>query len=516
MDKDNQTNGASVLCAEKNSSARASTGQSAQSTHHENERTFFLEVFGCQMNVYEGQLIEQMLTSNDASVTTSYRRVSDPLTADILLFHTCAIREKAFQTISRRILSLQYLQRQKERPIFGVLGCLAQSLQHKIWQMGLPVDLIVGPDNYKALPELLEDLQQAFQKKNRERRILTKLSRNENYDDMRPMLKDKDLSAFVTIMRGCDNFCSFCIVPYTRGRERSRSPQQIIDEVNYLRDTYNIKEVTLLGQNVNSYRTDDQDFTNLLEMLLKRTSVPWIRFTSPHPKDFPEPLLQMMGCEKRLCSQIHIPLQSGATRILQKMNRSYSQKQFLNLIEKMRSWIPDVGLSTDVIVGFCEESQEDFSATLDVMRAVEFDMAYMFRYSDREHTLAHRKLKDNVPETVKSQRLTRLIDLQQGIALQKNRRAIGKTFEVLIEGDSKRSIHDWQGKSECGKRIFFTKPAGETQSADRASNDGPVANPNPQPLAQTSLRKGDFAQVQVISSTAASFRGEFVGMAAVS
>ena len=471
--------------------------------------TFYLEVYGCQMNVYDGQLIQSIL-QKQVQDKVNYRRVKTPIEAEVLLFNTCAIREKAFQTISRRIAALEYLKHQGSERIFVLLGCLAQSLGKKIWSLGLSVDLILGPDNYRSLPQLLQELRGQKRKREKDQQILTKLSRNENYDNIHPYITEKNLSAYVTIMRGCDNFCTFCVVPYTRGRERSRSIQSILTEINYLIEEYNIKEITLLGQNVNSYRSDNDDFTGLIEQIIKKTTIRWIRFTSPHPKDFPRKLLDLMAQEERFCSQIHLPLQSGSDCILEKMNRNYLRDEFLRLVKTMRDAVPDLGLTTDVIVGFCGETEKDFLETLEVMREVEFDMAYMFRYSVRNNTLASRKFKDDVPETTKLQRLEYLIKLQQEISANKNKKFVGNTFKIMIVGDSKRSTQEWHGKSACGKKIIFAKKNNDlvrNHSLKIEKDAGAPDNGRREYTKPLPLTKGDFSVVKIIDSTSATFRG---------
>ncbi|MCB1305608.1 MAG: MiaB/RimO family radical SAM methylthiotransferase, partial [Leptospiraceae bacterium] len=311
---------------------------------------------------------------------------------------------------------------------------------------------------------------------------------SETYEEIEPEVVSGCL-AFVTIMRGCNNFCSFCVVPYTRGRERSRSSESIVTEINHLIENRGVAEVTLLGQNVNSYREPDGlDFAGLVRRILDETPIQRIRFTSPHPHDFPMHLLELMASEKRFCPQIHLPLQAGSSDVLNRMNRDYSRETFLTLVQQIRSLMPDVGLTTDIIVGFPGETEEQFQETLEVVEQCQFDMAYMFKYSERDHTLAHKKYADDVAEEVKLDRLGRLIGLQTSLSAEKNKTEIGKTMEVLVEGTSKRSTKDWMGRSESGKVVVFSAPEGA---------DALMLN----------MYRGKILSVQIEGSTQATLRG---------
>ena len=408
-------------------------------------RKLYLESYGCQMNEYDSGIVKNILKE------ANYESISEAKEADLILLNTCAIREKAQERIYGRLETFTYLKKRNPKLLIGILGCMAQNLGDELFASGLPVDFVVGPDNYRQLPSLIERL-----RTNSKQALfnLTHLSRTESYEELQAEAVSGVLS-FITIMRGCDNFCSFCVVPYTRGRERSRSPESIVNEITALIEKHDIKEVTLLGQNVNSYCYEKISFTKLIEEILAKTKIERIRFTSPHPHDFPPELLELMASEKRFCSQIHLPLQSGSSSVLERMKRNYSREEYLDLALKMKSKIKGLGLSTDIIVGFCGESDAEFSATISLVKEISFDMAYMFRYSEREHTWAKKNFKDDVPEAVKLERLSHLIEVQKKASLSRNQNCIAKDFEVLVEGYSRRSRKELMGRTLSGKVVVF-------------------------------------------------------------
>lgn len=438
---------------------------------------FYIETYGCQMNQYDSGIIRSILKR------AGHLPMKGLEEANTILFNTCAIREKAHEKIYHRLESLAWLKRKNPDIIFGIVGCMAQSLGDDLLAMGLPVEFLAGPDNYRELPALIEGCRDLKKRP----LYITQLSRTETYEDIQPQVISGK-QAFVSIMRGCDNFCSFCVVPYTRGRERSRSPGSIVAEIRALIAENDLKEVTLLGQNVNSYRYNGFQFHHLVERILQETDILRIRFTSPHPRDFSEELLALMAAEKRLCSQIHLPLQSGSSVVLARMRRNYDQQQYLDLVDHIRQRIPGVGLTTDIIVGFCGESEEQFQETLHVVEQVEFDMAYMFRYSERRHTAAQKQMQDDVPEEEKLSRLSRLIELQQDISRRRNAELAGQVYEVLVEGNARRSVDDLMGRSASGKVVVFPR-----SSLDLELGQDPV---------------GSLVPVQIISSTAATLYGQ--------
>jgi tRNA-2-methylthio-N6-dimethylallyladenosine synthase len=361
------------------------------------------------------------------------------------------VREHAERRIFGRLGYFKQYKHQKPGVVVGILGCMAERLRAKLMQESI-VDVVVGPDEYRKLPTLVETAA------NGSKGIAVKLSRVENYDDIVPLRTD-GISAWISVMRGCDKFCSFCIVPYTRGRERSRSVVGVVREVEEL-SARGFKEVTLLGQNVNSYRDGGQDFSDLLGRVAAVDRSIRVRFTTSHPQDMSDKLIATIAHNGNVCNHIHLPVQSGSDRILELMARTYTRAHYLKLVKKIKSTIPGVGLSTDIISGFPTETEDDHRMTLDLIEEVEYDGAFMFKYSPREHTPAY-KMEDDVPDEVKVRRLNEIIELQQHISQENNRRLIGRIVEVLVEGESKKSQEDWTGRTDTNKVVVFPRTGGE-------------------------------------------------------
>jgi len=436
----------------------------------------YLETYGCQMNVADSEVIAAILQTAGVQQTD---RVED---ADLVILNTCSIREKAEQTVRHRLEELQAVFRRKgRRPLTGVAGCMAERLgETLLTECG--VDFVAGPDAYTDLPNLLGQAMQGHKAVN------VALSLTETYRDIMPARIGKSISGFVSIMRGCNNFCSYCVVPYTRGRERSRDAESILREVRDLRER-GYKEVTLLGQNVNSYRYTAPDgritdFPDLLELTADAVPDMRIRFTTSHPKDMSDRTLEAVARHENLCRFIHLPVQSGSDRILKLMNRKYTRAWYLDRIAAIRRIVPDAAIGTDVFCGFHSETEEDHAQTLSLMREVGFDTAFMFKYSERPGTYAQKHLPDNVPEEVKIRRLNEIIALQNELSLQSNLREVGRTVEVLVEGYSKRSRDDMFGRTSQYKTVVFPRAGRHI---------------------------GELVHVRVESATAATLKGGVVG-----
>lgn len=411
------------------------------------QKKVFLRTFGCQMNEYDSELVRGILCKEGFSFSDNEQQ------ADVILLNTCSVRENAQRKVYGLIHLLRH-QRKGSPLIIGVLGCMATHLREELLKNPrLNIDFIAGPDSYKRLPSLIREACQTTKKA-----FDLTLSEEETYSDIYPS-RQEGINAWVAVMRGCNNFCSFCVVPYTRGRERSRSHDSIIKEVCRLTKE-GFQQVTLLGQNVNSYQYLDTDFVALLDKVSEVEDIKRIRFISPHPKDFPERLLHVVAANPKVCKHIHLPLQSGNTRILNMMNRKYTQEEYLDLVSRIRSLCPSIALTTDIIVGFPTEADEEFEDTVKVMRSVEFDSAFIFKYSERPRTIASNKYVDDITEDKKTERIVKLNELQKEISLKKNQAHIGEIHDVLIEKEgTQRSEEDFQGRIDNNKIVIF--PSGD-------------------------------------------------------
>ena len=410
-----------------------------------------IETFGCQMNESDSELVRSMLKGEGFTFTADRER------ADVLLINTCAIRENAHNKIYAHLSELKGLK--KQRPlVVGVLGCMAQSLKSELAEKEPLVDVLAGPDAYRQLPVLLTNAMTAQEEGFSRKGFALDLSEYETYEGVLPD-RDSGVNAWITVMRGCDNFCSFCVVPYTRGRERSRDPEAILAEA---RDAAarGFTQITLLGQNVNSYRHSDWDFAKLIAAVADTDGILRVRFTSPHPKDFPSGLIDAIAMHPKICKHIHLPLQSGSDRILTLMDRTYSGADYLALVDRIRHTIPDIVLSTDIICGFCSESEEDFLSTQRIVEQARLDSAYIFKYSERKNTIAARKYPDDVPDQVKGARVARLVDIQRRITFERHQCYIGKDLEILIEGDATRSSAQGMGKTDGNVTVVWDKGTG--------------------------------------------------------
>lgn len=410
------------------------------------DRKFYIETYGCQMNVADSEIV------NSIMVEEGMRPTNQPEDADIIFVNTCSIRENAERKVWDRLKYFRSIKRAvNNNMVVGVLGCMAERVRDRFLDEEKLVDIVVGPDAYRELPNLLKEVDDG------RKAVNVILSLEETYADITPVrTTGNGISAFVSVMRGCNNMCSFCVVPFTRGRERSRSLESITDELKMLSD-HGYKEVTLLGQNVNSYNDNGKRFSELMYQASLVDPDMRIRFSTSHPKDFPDELLHVINERQNICEYIHIPAQSGNSEILERMRRPYTREEYLRLIDKMRKIIPGVSLSTDIITGFCGETEEQHQDTLSLMREVRYDLAYMFAYSERERTLANRKYKDDVPDEVKKRRLTEIINQQQSIQEENNKKEIGRTHLVLVEGTSKRSDEQLNGRTDTNKMVVFDR-----------------------------------------------------------
>ena len=408
-------------------------------------RKLFIETYGCQMNVGDTEIVVSIMQDEGFCYTESIAE------ADIILINTCSIRDNAEQRIWGRLSEMRRLRRAKPSLLIGVIGCMAERLKEQLTEGELAVDIVAGPDAYRDLPKLVREAESGGKGVN------TLLSTEETYAEIAPVRLDKNgVSAYIAIMRGCDNFCSYCVVPYTRGRERSRDAESIIAEARTLFEN-GYREVTLLGQNVNSYRTGDVDFPTLLRLVAEISPLLRVRFATSHPKDMSDKLLEVMASMPNICKAIHLPAQSGSTVMLEKMNRKYTREWYLDRIAAIRRYMPDCAITTDLIAGFTGETEEDHKLTLSLMEEVGYEFAFMFKYSERPGTFAQRHLPDDIPDDVKTARLTEIINLQNRLSEQSNKRDVGKEFEVLVEGLSKRSDEQLFGRTSQNKVVVFDK-----------------------------------------------------------
>tara|TARA_B100001287_G_C22685644_1_gene533410 strand:- start:3290 stop:4723 length:1434 start_codon:yes stop_codon:yes gene_type:complete len=452
-----------------------------QSTHANTSKKLYIESYGCQMNFSDSEVVASIMSENGFSTT---RDVDE---ADVVLINTCSIRDNAEKRVRNRLTEFKKKKADNPEMVVGILGCMAERLKKTLLEQEKLVDLVAGPDAYRDLPNLIDEVGTG------QKAVNVLLSRDETYADISPVRLDKGgISAFVTIMRGCDNMCSFCVVPFTRGRERSRDPETIVQECQDL-FSKGYREVTLLGQNVDSFRWNitnkgeiknkelpTVNFAQLLVMVAKVSPDLRVRFSTSHPKDMTDEVLYAMASYENICNYIHLPVQSGHTEVLKRMNRGYSREWYLDRIQAIHRIIPDCAVSTDIISGFCAETDEEHEDTLSLMDIVAFDFAYMFKYSERPKTLAERKFEDDVPEDVKSKRLTEIIEKQLGYSLASNKERIGKTEKVLIEGISKRSDEHMSGRTGRNSMVVF--PRGN-------------------------FKKGDYINVNILDCTSATLLG---------
>jgi tRNA-2-methylthio-N6-dimethylallyladenosine synthase len=444
---------------------------SADSKSALNDKKLFIETYGCQMNVADSEVVASIMEMDGFALTD---KITD---ADAIFVNTCSVRDNAEQKIYQRLKYYHSLKRKKKKMVIGVIGCMAERVKENlITEHG--VDMVVGPDAYLDIPNLINSVESG------EKAINVELSKTETYRDVMPTRIGASISGFVSIMRGCDKFCTYCVVPYTRGRERSRDVDSILNEIKDLH-AKNYKEVTLLGQTVNSYKYEKDGktvlFPELLQIVAEAVPDMRIRFTSPHPKDMSDETIEMIARYPNICRFIHLPVQSGSNKILKLMNRKYTREWYFDRIDTIRRIIPDCAIGTDIFCGFCDETEEDHQDTLDLMRRVKFDQAFMFKYSERPGTIAAKRMPDNVSEETKIRRLNEIIALQNEISNKSNQDDIGKTYEVLVEGFSKRSNEQLFGRTSQNKVVIFPREG---------------------------RRIGEFIKVRILSASSATLIGE--------
>lgn len=459
-------------------------GEATMLVSDNSTKKLYLESYGCAMNFSDSEIVASILAEDGYGTT---KNMED---ADVIFVNTCSIRDKAEQTVRKRLELFRLLKKKKNHLKIGVLGCMAERLKSQLLEEEKLVDLVIGPDAYREIPSLLKDVDEGHKAVN----VL--LSREETYADISPVkLNTNGITAFVSIMRGCDNMCSFCVVPFTRGRERSRSPYSVVEEATNLFEK-GYREVTLLGQNVDSYRwnitkkgevIDPNEpvisFAKLLEMTAEIHPDLRVRFSTSHPQDMTDDVLHAIAKYENICNYIHLPVQSGNSGILKKMNRGYTREWYLERIAAIQRIIPDAGISTDIITGFCGESDQDHKDTISLMEEVKFHFAYMYKYSERPKTLAERKFEDDVDEKLKSERLAEIVSYQRAHSLIQNEKMVGKTYKVLIEGDSKKSDQHFSGRTSQNTVVVFPK-AGQ--------------------------KHGDYTMVKITSCTSATLLGESI------
>ena len=443
-------------------------------------RHFYIESYGCQMNFADSEVVASILQGDGFGPTRNIEQ------ADLIFINTCSIREKAEQTVRKRLTEFKSLKKQNKQLLIGVLGCMAERLKSKFLEEEKLVDIVVGPDAYRSLPSLVMEASGG------QKAVNVLLSREETYADIAPVRLDSNgVSAFVSIMRGCNNMCSFCVVPFTRGRERSRSIDSILAECKDLFEK-GYREVTLLGQNVDSYyyttgesTATSVTFANLLEKVAQISPYLLVRFSTSHPKDITDDVLHTMAKYENICKYIHLPVQSGSTRILQLMNRTYTREWYMAKVDRIRTILPDCGISSDIIAGFCTEEEADHLETISIMKYAKYDFSYMFFYSERPGTLAAKRYQDDIPEETKKRRLQEIVNVQNQLSLESNQKEIGKIYKVLIEGDSKRNEQEWKARTSQNKVVIFPKNG-------------------------STLKKGDFTMVRITECTQATLRGEIL------
>lgn len=430
----------------------------------------FIETYGCQMNVADSELMGGILQQEGFGAAATMEE------ADVIVVNTCAVREKAEERVFGRLSQLLKYKQKNPNLVLGVAGCMAEHLKGKIVERAPYVDMVIGPDAYRRLPSLIDSQVNAAS----EPAIDVQLDKNETYEGLVPQ-RQEGISGWITVQRGCDKFCTFCIVPYVRGRERGVPPREILHQARDL-GSRGFREVTLLGQTVNSYRYEDSDFADLIEAIVLIPEIDRVRFTSPYPIDFTPKLIATMARHDKVCKYLHLPVQSGSEPILKRMRRGYTRVEYETLVNDIRTAMPDVALSTDIIVGFPGETEEDFQLTMELMRQTRFDFAYLFKYSERSGTYASRKIEDDIPEDVKRRRLKEIIELQESISAEIFKSRIGKTFRVMAHGPSKKSDLEWCGRTDDFKMTIFPYIEG--------------------------MKEGDFVDVKITRCTSHTLMGE--------